>query len=101
MRLNGGYRRTLDIHQHVAFTDEIEERCEFRATVARRARHFLGTDDIASSRLECVTLDRQVLICGADPSVAVLHKRFSGVSLGFKLSCSIVSKWEDQPKKDD
>ena len=70
-------RQTVDAgdDEGVAGAQEVEQHLQFAAAVAAGAARRLGPDHLAAGRLERGALDRQVLVEGRDPGVAVAGHR--------------------------
>jgi len=66
-------RKAIDAghNQGVAWLHEVEQHLQFGSPVAAGTAGLLGADDGAAGRLEGGTLDREILVEGADACVPV------------------------------
>jgi hypothetical protein len=55
-------------HQHITLAEEIEHCSQLFPPRGGRAGALLGSDDLATGRLQCRLLNGEVLIDGADAS---------------------------------
>jgi hypothetical protein len=61
--------------QDVAGVQEVQEGLQLGAPVAARVSRRLGADHRAASRLQGGPLDREVLVEGGDPGIAIERHR--------------------------